>query len=99
MPASGCPCPALLTAYVPRFPSRAFSLGPTLNPQPHEDERRNSNEINATLMGYGANLTGKADLEDFHYVVCWNSWWFFRTLFQSFGENSTTVGATREVLS
>jgi hypothetical protein len=50
-------------------------------------------------MGYGANLTGKADLEDFHYVVCWNSWWFFRTLFQSFGENSTTVGATREVLS
>jgi len=31
--------------------------------------------------------TGAADTEDYTYVECWNSWWFFRTLFQSFGEN------------
>ena len=65
---------------------------------PDEDNRRNHQEINATLTAHGANLTGEADLEDFQYVMCWKSWWFFRTLFQSFGENSTSVGATTDVL-
>jgi len=79
-----------------RFPPALIPLAPTLNPD--EDERRNPKEINDPLTGLGTNLTGNADLEDFHYVECWKSWWFFRTLFQSFGENSTTVGVTTDVL-
>jgi hypothetical protein len=98
VPANDFPCTALLNAHLPRFPPALIPLAPTLNPD--EYERRNSKEINDPLTSrvLGANLTGNADLEDFHYVECWKSWWFFRTLFQSFGENSTTVGATTDVL-
>jgi hypothetical protein len=98
VPASDFPCTALLNAHLPRFPPALIPLAPTLNPD--EYERRNPKEINDPLTSrvLGANLTGNADLEDFHYVECWKSWWFFRTLFQSFGENSTTVGATTDVL-
>jgi len=27
-----------------------------------------------------------ADQEDYEFVTCWPSWWFFRTVFQAFGE-------------
>ena len=39
--------------------------------------------------------SGTADTEDYAYVECWRSWWFFRTLFQSFGEIANVFDLVR----
>ena len=60
-----------------------------------DDERRKASAssgfggFNASEDAGGGAASSKqvpADQEDFEYMHCWQSWWFFRTLFQAFGE-------------